>query len=131
MAEPSFMNDLGQSIQDRYAEIKGALQAAPGRVAHAVQPVTDRLSLLANDPGEFARTGFQALKQQMQPEIAAAGTGAVLSTGAATADPMARPGVPEEALSGELVAVPEEQRQQAIAQAIQQRVLRRAQGLPD
>ena len=120
MAEPGFMNDLSNSLQERMQQIRGI----PQKLAYAAEPITERLKMLGTDPARFAQTGYDALKQQVAPQIAQAGVAGALAAGGGNAsmmDPNARPGVPEEAMPADLAAMPPEQRQRSILQAILQR----------
>ena len=111
--QPGFMDDLARTAQERYAEMKQGVQAIPGNIAHAVSPVTERLSMLANEPERFASTTYDALKKAVGPAIGQAAAPAGVPT-----DPNARPGVPDEALPGDMAGQDEATRRQNIMQAI-------------
>lgn len=141
MAEPSFMDDLTRSAQERLAEIRAGvgrgLEAVRGvgrpivegidAARHAVQPVTDRLASLSRNPAQFAREGLQAGKELLAPLGAAVGTAGVMGAGVEGIDPSMRENAPEELMDPAIAAVPPEQRRAAIARAIQERALQRNQ----
>lgn len=113
--QPGFMDDLARTAQERYAQMKQGVQAIPGNVAHAVSPVTDRLSMLANDPKQFASTAYDSMRQAVAPVIGRAATPAGVPM-----NPNVRPGLPDEALPADMQGMSDEERRAAVTRAMMQ-----------